>query len=242
MAAPKVSIPDPTSGKPPPARRWIPQSLQLFVAVLVILGVASISFVGVPAYHQQAAIREIERVGGRFRTNPIGPAWLRGLVGNQWMKAFDEVVEVDLSTQQATDATLSRLGRLRNIKWLRLDYTHLTDAGLVHLKGMTKLAQLYLNCTRVTDAGLEHLNGLSSLESLWLANTQVTDSGLAHLKGLTRLQSLVLGRTKVTDAGLQHLNALTNLETLALDNTQITRAGVAKLKREMLPHRVIITR
>ncbi|MBI3865206.1 MAG: hypothetical protein HY290_25305 [Planctomycetia bacterium] len=232
----------PVTDKPPRRRRSIPLSARMFVALLALLGVSGGLWVGPPAYRQHVAIREVEQLGGQIKTRSRGPSSLRNLVGANRMKVFDEVVDVDLSTKPATDATLSRLGRLHGIKWLRLDHTRVTDARLAHLKGMTGLQQLYLNDTQVTDAGLEHLMGLANLQSLWIANTKVTDSGLANLKGLNSLKSLVLGRTKVTDAGLVHLKGLTSLQTLALNNTQVTRTGVVDLKRSMLPQRLRVYR
>ena len=52
MAAQAVPIPDPTD-KPPRRRRWIPLSLRMFVAML-LLG-ASAVWIGLPAYRQYRA-------------------------------------------------------------------------------------------------------------------------------------------------------------------------------------------
>jgi hypothetical protein len=100
---------DPTTVNPPRPRRWIPLSLRMFVAILVLLGAGSALWIGVPAYRQQTAIREIERVGGKVVTRPRGPNWLRTWVGDERMKPFDEVVTVLLKGSQCTDATLTHL-------------------------------------------------------------------------------------------------------------------------------------
>ncbi len=63
-----------------------------------------------------------------------------------------------------------------------LSFTQITDAGLVHLAGLTSPQDLNLYGTQITDAGLVHLEGLTSLQTLHLFNTQITDAGLAKLR------------------------------------------------------------
>jgi hypothetical protein len=46
--------------KPPGPRRWIPVSLRIFVAILVVLGAVSGLWVAVAAYRQHVAIREFK--------------------------------------------------------------------------------------------------------------------------------------------------------------------------------------
>jgi hypothetical protein len=129
-------------------------------------------------------------LGGWNLTAPVGPDWLRSIVGHEVMLGYDDVDFVYLSGTQVTDAVL------------------------VHLKDLTKLQSLHLSDTRVTDAGLVHLKDLTNFQSLGLFGTQVTDAGLVHLKDLTKLQSLGLCGTQVTDAGLMHLKDLTKLQSL----------------------------
>ena len=59
------------------------------VLVVVAVGV----LVGVPVYRQQVAIREIDRLGGGGETRSGGPQWLRDIVGDEWMRGFDAVVQ-----------------------------------------------------------------------------------------------------------------------------------------------------
>ncbi|MBI3863652.1 MAG: hypothetical protein HY290_17315 [Planctomycetia bacterium] len=95
MATPGNQNADPTTIQPPRARRWVPLSLRMFAAILVILVVSSVLWIGIPAYRQHVAIREIEQVDGSVRTNPVGPAWLRSWVGDERMKLFDRVDDVE---------------------------------------------------------------------------------------------------------------------------------------------------
>src|SRR5437868_2248538 len=97
MSSPAKPISDPTTGKPPRPRRWIPVSLGMFVALLLVVGVASGLWIGVPAYRQLAIIQEIEGLGGTVDCVPIGPKWLRRWVGDENMRMFDEIVSVRLA-------------------------------------------------------------------------------------------------------------------------------------------------
>ncbi len=59
--------PDPTTGKPTRRRHWIPISLRIFLVCLGILTSVA-TWKGACIYREQAAIREIERLGGRVST------------------------------------------------------------------------------------------------------------------------------------------------------------------------------
>jgi hypothetical protein len=187
--------------RPPRPRRWIPVSLRIFVAILVLFGIGSVLALAEPASRQQAAFDEIERLGGRIDNRPRGLEWLHNMTAEQRQKFFDRVHSVELYNTRADDATLAHLKSFPALRWLTMSSTRVTDEGLAHLKDLPRLQNLYLGFTKVSDAGLAHLRGLKSLEGLHLYDTLVTDTGLAHLRGLTNLQSLELGGTRVR-AGL----------------------------------------
>jgi len=180
------------------------------------------------------------------------PAWLCGLMGDDF---FEELSSVDLRDTavtdawlahvtrltglrtlvlggtQVTDAGMAQLAGLTQLRGLNLRRTHVTDAGLVDIARMTKLQGLSLNDTQVTDEGLKQLARLTQLRSLELSGTQITDAGLAHIAGLTQLQDLEIGYTQVSDEGLKHLARLTQLECLVLSGTQVTDAGLVHIAR-----------
>ena len=221
----------------------LPRPLWMGLATVALI-VAGVGLrIGVPAYWQQALIREIERLGGRVETDPRGPRWIRNLVGDQRMKLFDEVVKVDLfitsfagaiDTQTpVSDATLGCIGRLNGLKFLRLSNTTVTDSGVARLAGLTRLESLSLAMTQVTDGGLVHLKGMTGLKRLYLSETHVTDAGLSQVKGLTNLDLLWINDTLVTDSGVVQLKGLTKLAWLILSNTQVTDKGLAHI--QLLP-------
>jgi len=102
---------------------------------------------------------------------------------------------------------------------VELSGSELTDAGLVHLAGLTALETLELNSTEVTDAGLAHLTGLAALETLYLWDTQVTAAGLVHFQKMPALRQLELALSgsqtlspRFTDADIASLQeALPNV-------------------------------
>ena len=79
-----------------------------------------------------------------------------------------EVVNVNLSGTQITDAGLVHLKEMRNLQCLGLSGTQVSDAGLVHLKGLTNLKELALTSTKVTDAGVAGLK--KALPNCYIAN------------------------------------------------------------------------
>lgn len=76
----------------------------------------------------------------------------------------------------------------------------ITDAGFVHLGRLVNLKRLRLIETEITDVGLAHLRDLRSLEELELDEPLLTDGGILQLKGLPRLARLSLRRANVSDA------------------------------------------
>ena len=188
----------------------------LAVAVLTLIGLYAFAFWRYE--QQQAAIAEIERLGGTVEIEDGGPEWLRGMAGDERMKVFDRVVSVRLLWTEITDDDLRHVSGLTNLQDLGLDNTQITDDGLRHLSGLTKLERLDLAFGQITDDGLKHLSGLTNLERLDLFGTQITDDGLRHLSGLTKLVMLRVAYTQITDEGKKNLQE-------ALPNCDIVHTG-----------------
>src|SRR6185295_3735088 len=99
------------------------------------------------------------------------------------------------------DEEIVHLKGLTNLLHLELSNSQLTDAALEPLAGLTQLE--YLRMTRIRTLrltnlpnlkghGLAHLKGLSNLTILELQGSGITDEGLAPVKTLPRLSSLYL--------------------------------------------------
>jgi hypothetical protein len=168
-------------------------------------GVLLVFVVWLPWYLHTRVIAEIERMGGGIDAEPVGPRWLRAIVGEKMRDRFGRVQSVYLGNTQVTNAGLVQIKGWTDIQEVSLKHTKVSDDGLVHLRGLVNLRELNIRDTQVTDAGLEHLKGLTKLDDLNLSHTQITDVGLEHLKGMKRLRSLVLYDTLVTHDGVRDL-------------------------------------
>jgi hypothetical protein len=145
---------------------------------------------------------------------PPGPAWLRNLLGINFLAA---VVQVTLDSGSR--------GRF-------------TDADMRHVQALTGLQDLILDNTGVSDLGLEQLTGLSRLRKLWLSGARFTDAGMECLSRLQGLEELYLWGTQLTDAGLQSLAKSKTLRQLEFNSTRITAEG-ERLFRQSVPNRRI---
>ena len=166
---------------------------------------------------------------------PPGPAWLRGLIGDEY---FTEVVLINLSETTVSDQDLASMNRLSHLRCLYLDNTTIGDAGLARLTDLPMLEELYLDNANISDAGLTYLNRLEKLRWLELCRNEITDAGIANLKGriihptgLSNLEGLDLSNNPITDAGLKHLTEnLFELRTLDVQSTHVTELGIEKLR------------
>src|SRR4051812_23191660 len=129
-----------TADKPPRPRRWIPLSLRMFVAILVLLGVGSTLLTWVSYRREQQmyrreqqVIREIKSWGGYVGTVAGGSAWLRQLAGKDSLidvTAFERISFILVDGKALTDAGLARfqLSTLTNLDGVSFDQTAVTDA------------------------------------------------------------------------------------------------------------------
>lgn len=157
-----------------------------------------------------------------------------------------------------TDAGMTHLGKVKQIKHLDLAGTLITDRGLRHLKDSRNLLTLNLTRradtsfsleftddgvkktpnfpdrekvnTQITGAGLKHLSGLTRLYALYLDGAKIDDDDLQYLARLDQIESLDLSRTSITDAGLVHLKHMKKMDYLRLDETRITDDGLKHLE------------
>jgi uncharacterized membrane protein len=126
------------------------------------------------------------------------------------LSADTPFVQVHCTNVRATfgDAQLAALEAIGpQILWLDVSGTQITDAGLATVGKFPNLTRLHLNRTAITDAGITHLARLSHLESVNLYGTKITDAGLASLSGLGSLRALYVWQTGVTTQGIDRLKA-----------------------------------
>ena len=76
----------------------------------------------------------------------------------------------------------------KNVVWLNLSHNNYTDASLDFLPSMTNLEKLRLEKNPVTDDIFNQLKGLHHLEALNLNETHITAAGLEKLKSMPNLK------------------------------------------------------
>ena len=116
--------------------------------------------------------------------------------------------QIRLDRALVVDRDLELLSGLES-QLLRINFsrTEITDAGLERLSHMERLEQLRLASGRTTDAGMACLGKLEHVRFLHLIDMPITDAGLDHLHALKSLESLYLDGTRVTDEGIERLVA-----------------------------------
>ncbi|MHB8957033.1 MAG: leucine-rich repeat domain-containing protein [Pirellulaceae bacterium] len=174
------------------AWRWLRFRLREFLLLVGLIAV--LLAILVQPQRQRLAVDEIRRLGGSVthsagddvtnRLDPVGPSWLRTLVGEPSIC----VTEVDLSGKLVSDADLAVLHTLKDIRVLRLDGTRITDAALPQLVGLTQLEELNLRGTHITNEGVAALGALTNVNSLNLEDTRVTSEAVVFLRRMPKLQ------------------------------------------------------
>jgi RNA polymerase sigma factor (sigma-70 family) len=167
---------------------------------------------------------------------------LRGLKNLEYLRArpddgtvvLDDLGELvnlrELDLGQVVNAGLREVGKLKNLRALRINARRLSDAGLAELTGLKELRRLELYEARNIGVGLADLGELPKLEDLVLEGG-IDDAGMGHVAKLRGLRSFHLANSGVTDVGLAELKALPNLRRVYLRNTRATDAGMADLRR-----------
>jgi hypothetical protein len=112
------------------------------------------------------------------------------------------------------------------ILWVDLSRSQVTDAAVETLAKMTNLERLHLENTKITDAGIAKLGALKNLEYLNLYGTKTTDGGIAQLASAKGLKKLFVWETGVTQAGAKALEG--KVPGLKV-NVGLTAAEIAKL-------------
>lgn len=92
----------------------------------------------------------------------------------------------------------------------------ITDAGLSHLVGLSQLRGLDLAAPDVTDEGLKSLAKLQNLEALMLNGSGLSGEGLGDLSQLTYLRSLGVKGWSLKEDALSELPKLGYLRQLSL--------------------------
>src|SRR5262245_9409837 len=105
-------------------------------AVLLLAGMSCLTAVAVTSA-QPKLVADFKKLGGIAKMDKNAPGM--------------PIVQLTLSSDKVTDASLAPLKDLTSMTKLVISSPKVTDAGLTGLKGMTKLQELDLHGTPLTD-------------------------------------------------------------------------------------------
>ena len=153
--------------------------------------------------------------------------WAGGTPITQW-----DGVTVDGTPQRVTELTLyewgltgeipAELGKLSNLRWLKLSSNQLTGEIPTELGELTNLRLLNLQSNQLTGEIPTELGKLSNLTVLYLRSNQLTGEIPTELGELTNLIGLDLLSNQLTGEIPTELGELTNLRWLYLSSNQLT--------------------
>lgn len=126
----------------------------------------------------------------------------------------ENLAELDLSRAPITDRALATVGRLTNLKSLRLERTNITGAGVAAFAPLQQLVSLNLNATRLTDQALDPLRRLKSLRKIYLWETAVTADGVKTLHAAL-YRAAEAERLRLQIAALEHARDALRVEIVA---------------------------
>jgi len=158
-----------------------------------------------------------------------------GSAGLAVLKDMPGLEYLDCETN-AIDAGLEHVGKLPNLRWLRVRMGRIRGPGLAHLANLPRLERLSLWGSPLTDLHIRYLEGLTRLKSLtlWGGDAPFTDATLASvgkLSGLEEFHLIGVG-LDFTDVGMERLRGLKNLKKIHYTGTSafnINGAGMRHL-------------
>lgn len=161
-------------------------------------------------------------------------SWIQDTGGWIQKDKAGTIVEVDLTSTWVTDADLTRIGTLKQLRRLNLSHTKISDLGLEHLRDLENVT--YLNCHYcefISDGGIAYLKRWVNLEYLNLRGTEVTSRVFEHIANMKKLKILDVGFSRVNDDGFDALASLEKLEELHIGGDKMT--GLALPLLRLLP-------
>lgn len=103
------------------------------------------------------------------------------------------VTELDLSDRELTNAQISNLHHMKDLKYLNLSDNYITDLSC--LAGLTKMESLHFTNNNVSD--ISFMKDMNELREISAENTGISD--ISVLRGKTNLESVFFGDSYVTD-------------------------------------------
>jgi hypothetical protein len=128
-------------------------------------------------------------------------------------------------------AGISTLGRLPNLKHLRIRGHGIDDAAVAELVNIQSLRILNLPHAEFTDAGAKQLSNLPILKQLRIGSPHISRAGIEALAALPALRQLHTIDIPIDDEELRILAGVKHLESLYIDGGTFSDAAADELFR-----------
>ncbi|MBI5759727.1 MAG: protein kinase [Planctomycetales bacterium] len=182
-------------------------------------------------------LRELTAV--YFTQTTLGGGAIRTLAG---CRRLQTLLVSDGST---TDATLSEMLQIPQLRSFEYDNVAVTDEFVARLGQLTQLYHFQLGaCPLVTAEGLVRLAAAPppKLQYLALGSTKTGVSGLRAVARLPHLQELNIGGPQLDDAWLTELAHCPTLSKVWLTNTRVTQAGTTELQKALTGCQIFVSK
>lgn len=154
------------------------------VIVTLCLGSVPLGAIGYKYQRQVTLIESIESGSGTVEAVPVGPRWIRNLVGEKVMRGFDSVESVFLNL----DANGVGLNDLTIFDELRRLSVFDGNTAVSHgrewrsLRDFSSVQELKLFYADISDKDIPCLAELKNLKALTLHSTGISEGGAAVLR------------------------------------------------------------
>jgi internalin A len=144
--------------------------------------------------------------------------------GVEYLAKVKTLEHLELPESSMTDATVSSVGKLPDLKLLHMVLPIYRDTAryekyysaktLANLDKLKKLEDLRVSGLAVTDESVGHIAKCINLKKLWISNSPLSNTGLSRLSSLKLLEELYLWDNHITIGGFSQLGELPCLKAL----------------------------
>ncbi len=140
-------------------------------------------------------------------------------------EGLEQIDELDLSTSPITDAGISGIAKLTELKVVNLSRTGLSNSAITHLAGLIHLESLTLeDMSRIDGEALNTIKEIKTVRELRMSNTVIGDEAITMTAELPLLEVLhvngVRNMTGKQFANMAKQGHYKGLRELAFNNTQ----------------------
>src|SRR5262245_18485342 len=145
----------------------------------------------------------------------------------RYWPSLGRLEELEINSTKLNDTDLSIIGRMANLKFLKLGYGKIGGEGIGSLAKLKQLEALGLYEVEFTQPVSKVTPGYSALKHLHIEDSpKYGDEGVLALGPLPALEKVIFNRTPVGDLSLERLVEGGRVQTLIMNDSRVTDAGL----------------